>query len=61
MEKQQMDKTKYLESKKHDFSDQKIIELIEDDLEYGLTNCLTHLKEQGLQEASGIAAEYRYT
>lgn len=37
MEKQQMDKTKYLESKKHDFSDQKIIELIEDDLEYGLS------------------------
>ena len=38
MEKQQMDKTKYLESKKHDFSDQKIIELIEDDLEYGLSD-----------------------
>ena len=38
MEKQQMDKTKYLESKKHDFSDQRIIELIEDDLEYGLSD-----------------------
>ena len=45
MEKQQMDKTKYLESKKHDFSDQKIIELIEDDLEdLSMSRCRLYLK-----------------